>query len=72
MEPQKEPEVIELERYRKAAEARAAAQKAAAAKAAKTRAGGRERLLGSRPGAALLLILVLVLAAALFIVPRLL
>jgi hypothetical protein len=71
MEPQKKPEVIELDRYRKAAEARAA-KKAAAEKAAKSgRPAGKEKLLGSRPNAGLLLILVLVLAAALLILPKL-
>jgi hypothetical protein len=69
MKAEKKPEVIQLERYRKAAEARAA-REAAAREAAARRP--KESMLGSQRHAGLWLILVLVVAAALFILPRLL
>jgi hypothetical protein len=65
MPPKKNPEVIELDRYRKAQEQRAA-EAAAKAKAARR----PERFLGSRRNAGWFLILVLVLLAVLFVAPR--
>jgi hypothetical protein len=64
MPPKNKPEVIELDRYRKAAEQRAH-EAAAKAKAARR----PERFLGSRRNAGWLLLLVLLLVAALFIAP---
>lgn len=65
--PNKKPEVIELDRYRKAAEVRAA-EAAAKAKAAQRRP--REGFLGSRRNAGWLLVLVIVVAAVLLIAPQ--
>ena len=69
MKAEKKPEVIELDRYRKAAESRAAKAEQARAAAAKA---PRESMLGGRRHAGLWLILVLVLLAAFSILPRLL
>ena len=68
MKAEKKPEIIELDRYRKAAEARAA-QEAAAREAAAKRP--RESMLGGRRRAGLALILVLLACALFFILPRL-
>jgi len=67
--PNKKPEVIELDRYRKAAEVRAA-EAAAKAKAAQRRPN--ERFLGSRRNAGWLLVLVIVVMTALIVGPKLL
>jgi hypothetical protein len=65
MPPEKKPEVIELERYRKAAEQRASQQ------AAKVKAASRpQRFLGSRKNAGWLLVLVFVVLAALLVGPQ--
>jgi hypothetical protein len=69
MTPEKKPEIIELDRYRKAAERRAAEQ-AAKAKAKAKAASAPQRMLGSRKNAGWLLILVVVFTAAMFILPR--
>jgi hypothetical protein len=58
---EKKPEVIELERYRKAA----------AQRVQKPAAPPREGFLGGRRHAGLLLILVLVACAVVFVAPRL-
>ncbi|HET9159154.1 MAG TPA: hypothetical protein VFN88_00950 [Caulobacteraceae bacterium] len=63
--PEKKPEIIELERYRKAAHARAAQQAAKASRKAPP-----ERVLGSRRHAGWLLLLVILVVAALTIAPR--
>jgi hypothetical protein len=68
MKAEKKPEVIELDRYRKAAEARAAAHEKARVAAAKA---PRESMLGGRRHAGLWLILVLVIVAVMSILPRL-
>jgi hypothetical protein len=68
MKAEKKPEVIELDRYRKAAEARAA-QEAAAREAAAKRP--REGALGGRRHAGLILILVLIACAIFFVLPKL-
>ena len=67
MSPKKKPEIIELDRYRKAAETRAA-EAAAKAKAAQRRP--REGFLGSRRNAGWLLLLAVVVVAVLFIGPQ--
>ena len=68
MKAEKKPEIIELDRYRKAAEARAAREAAAREAAAKR---PRESMLGGRRHAGLALILVLVACAVFFVLPRL-
>jgi hypothetical protein len=65
MPPEKKPEVIELDRYRKAAQVRAAKQAAKSARKAPP-----ERILGSRRHAGWLLLLVILAFAALTFVPR--
>jgi hypothetical protein len=69
MKAEKKPEVIELDRYRKAAEARAAREAAAREAAAKRPKG--ERMLGGQRHAGLWLILVLVVVAVVSVMPRL-
>lgn len=64
MEPEKKPEVIELNRYRKAAQVKAEQQ-------AKAKTPRPEPLLGKRRNAGLLLIVILVAAVLLLVMPRL-
>lgn len=66
MQPEKKPEVVELDAYRKAQQL-----KAAEAAKAKAKAPPRERFLGNRPNAGMALIIVVVACAILFILPRL-
>ncbi len=63
MEGEDPSRVVDLGRYRKAA-------KAESAKAAKARPN--ERILGSRPRAALILVLIIAAAVAWWLIPRLL
>ncbi len=70
--------VVDLGRYRKVAEQRAAAEKAKAAarKASRSQGqpqiGGKQPVLGSRPHAGLILTSLAILAAALLILPTIL
>lgn len=66
MTPEKKPQIIELDRYRKTAEARAAKQ----AQAAKLALRSKERILGSRPYAGLLLLGIAVLIAGYVVLRR--
>ena len=69
MKAEKKPEVIELDRYRKAAEGRAARE--AAAREAAARRPKSERMLGGQRHAGLWLILVLLVVALVSVMPRL-
>jgi hypothetical protein len=69
MKPEKEPEVIDLAARRKAVQAREAAEKAARDKAARlARSGGA--VLGGRKHAGLILIVVILIALAIYLGPR--
>ncbi|MFN3513331.1 MAG: hypothetical protein ACK41C_09820 [Phenylobacterium sp.] len=71
--PEREAEVVDLRRHRKAAEARAAEAKAAAQRAARARAAAsRQGILGGRRHAGLILLAVALGLLALFVLPRLL
>lgn len=70
----KDPQLIDLARYKKAIQdkARAEARGRQAQKGARHRTapGGKEPLLGSRPGAGLILVAAALIAAALWLAPR--
>ena len=68
MEPERKPDVVDLTKYRKNVQQRAQAQ---AKQKAKAPAPIREPVLGRRPNAGLMLILVMVALAVVFIMPRL-
>ena len=70
MKPEKKPEVVELEQYRKAAAARAA-REAERAHQPQPKAEGTDRFLGNRPNAGLLLVVVILGLAALYLLPKL-
>lgn len=63
--PERKPDVIDLTKYRKNVQDRAKAQ------IKKANAPKREPMLGQRPNAGMLLIVVLVALAVVFIMPRL-
>ena len=66
MEPEGKPGGVDLTKYRKNVQEQAKAQSEK-----KTKAPVREPMLGRRPNAGLMLILVLVALAVVFIMPRL-
>jgi len=73
--PEDKPEIVDLVRYRQAAKTRESKAKRAETKANRAggpRGGGREPLLGSRPRAGLILILLIAGFLALWLGPELL
>lgn len=68
-QPEEKPEVVDLRRYR---QDKARAAKAAAEKAREARAATSQPLLGSRPGAAVIIILIVAVFVAAWLAPKLL
>ena len=67
-QPEEKPEVVDLRRYR---QDKARAAKAAAEKAREAQAGASQPLLGSRPGAAVIIIVIIAVFVAAWLAPKL-
>lgn len=67
-QPEEKPEVVDLRRYR---QDKARAAKAAAEKVREARASAPQPLLGSRPGAAVIIIVIVAVFVAAWLAPKL-